>query len=167
MADEQFVARAARQRRILILVLGLALVAACAVFAVRNTFYDLCSASFDRSAEAVARGYTTAVSTGDTGRIENCWVRPQYYNVEAGCSEICLSRSVGTQFSISDLRVGEEHTGEDGRSVLDVQVNATCADGEQESGVLVLDALSAQVPWKHWRVNESTVGGTVAEPWCR
>jgi len=48
-----------------------------------------------------------------------------------------------------------------------VQVNVTCADGEQESGVLVLDALAGQVPWKHWRVNESTVGGTVAEPWCR
>lgn len=167
MADEQFVARAARQRRIFILIFGLVLVAACAGFAVRNTFYDLCTASFDRSAEAVARGYTDAVSAGDYNRIENCWVRSQYFRVEAGCSEICLSRVVGTQFTISGLQVGEERTGQDGRSVLDVRVSVTCPGGEQASGVLVLDALSAQVPWKHWRVNESTVGGSVAAPWCR
>lgn len=167
MSDEEFVARAARQRRMLVVLLALALVMLCAALAVRNTFYDLCTASFERGAETVARSYTAAVAAGDFNRIESCWVRPQYFNVEAGCSEICLSRAAGKQFTIAGLQVGEERTGEDGRNILDVQVSATCPGGEQESGVLVLDALSAQVPWKHWRVNESTVGGTVAEPWCQ
>lgn len=167
MSDQQFEARAGRQRRLLLLILGLALVTACAFFTVRITFYDLCTRSFDRSAEAVARSYAEAVAAGDYSRIENCWVRDQYFSVDAGCSEICLSHASGKQFTVTGMRVGEERTGESGRRILDVQVNAACPGGAPVAGVLVLDALSGQVPWRHWRVNESTVGGSVASPWCQ
>ena len=61
MADRIYVERAAQRRKLLLLVAALALLAACAGFGARNLFFDRCTASFERSPEAVARSYVQAV----------------------------------------------------------------------------------------------------------
>lgn len=167
MSDQVHVARAARRRRIIILLFILAVSAACAMFAVRNTFYDMCTASFDRDPRSVVTSYLDAISRGDVDHAQNCWVRDRYFAIEAGCSEICLQRAAGMNFTVQSVRVGEPYTTEEGRSALEAQVNVTCTNGSQETGSVMLDAVAGSVPWKHWRVNSGSAGGSAADPWCR
>lgn len=166
MSDDQFINRAARQRKLIIVLLVLATSGACLFFAVRNTFYDRCTASFDRSPQAVAQHYLAAVAGGDADRAQSCWVREQFFNLEAGCSEICLLRALGSGFTVTSLQVGEPRTTAEGRSAIEVQVEASCPDGSVNSGTLVFDSLASNIPWKHWRVNQSSVGGNAADAWC-
>ena len=166
-SDQQFVARAARQRRITILLLTLGISAACVFLAVRNTYYDLCTNSFDRSPETVVRSYLAAISGGDLNRVEHCWVRTEYFKTDTGCSEICLSRVVGSDFTVAETSLGLPYAGLDGRSNLDARVTVNCPNGSEHTGVVVLDALGSAVPWKHWRVAQSSVGGNNAAVWCQ
>jgi hypothetical protein len=165
--DEQYQARAARQRRMVILAGTLLALAACVFFAVSNTFYDRCTNSFERGADAVARSYLQALSQGDLDRVQNCWVRTAYFEVGSGCSEVCLSRVLGVPVQVQAVQVGQPALSGDGRARLEAEVQVTCPDGSPASGQLVLDSVTGAVPWKHWRVIESTVGGTAAQPWCR
>ncbi len=167
MSDQVHVARAARQRRIFILLLILATSAACLMFAVRNTFYDMCTTSFDRDPRSVVTSYLAAISRGDLDHAQNCWVRAQYFAIEAGCSEICLQRAAGTNFTVQNITLGEPYSAQSGRAALDAEISVACADGSQETGSILLDAVAGPVPWKHWRVNSGSAGGSAADPWCR
>ncbi len=164
-SDQFFAQRAARQRRIYFLA-GIAVVLVlCALLTVRNAFFDRCTASFDRSAETVVQSYLNAIRAGDLNRVQHCWDRAQYYELEAGCSEICLSRLMGIQFEVADVSFGAVEQ-VDSRARMQVNVSLVCANGTTPSGGLVLDAVGADLPWKHWRILQSEVGGTPAQRWC-
>jgi hypothetical protein len=88
MADRVYVERARRQRSRLILLGLLLLLVACAVFAVRNSFYDLCTGSFDRDPRAVVDSYLQAIINGDPVRAQDCWDHNAFFDLNAGCSEV-------------------------------------------------------------------------------
>jgi hypothetical protein len=108
------------------------------------------------------------VSQGNVARAQNCWQRDACYNLEAGCSEICLSKVLGAQFQITGLTAGSPQVTPQGRSNLAVTLSIACkADGTPHSAEVVLDSVAADNPWKHWTIGRSTLGGTVAVPWCK
>lgn len=165
--DEHYQARASRQRRILVIVGVLVVMAACAFFAINNTFYDRCTASFNRDPQAVVSSYLDAISKGDLNRVQNCWVRANYFDINSGCSELCLSRVLGTAYAIKKVDVGQPVTAENGRGTIQAGVTVTCPGGADASGEITLDAVAGGVPWKHWRVARSTIGGSATQPWCK
>lgn len=166
MADKEFLERAARRRRLYIL-LGIALLLViCGAFAVRNSFYDLCTGSFNRDPKAVVEAYLQAISNGDPVRAQDCWDHNAFFDLTAGCSEICLSRIMGTQLAIQNIEISGPTTA-DGRSRIEARISAACGQGQKVSGALTLDSVSTALPWKHWRVIRSEVGGTANQPWCR
>jgi hypothetical protein len=169
MSDAYYQERAKRRNRLLLLAAALAVVALLIFLGIRALFYDACTGSFERSPEAVVRTYVEAVSRGDAPTAQECWEHQTYYNLEAGCSEICLSRAYGAPYKIIDLAVVEPYTTEDGRANLQATVSVACTTGggETYSGEITLDSVSGNVPWKHWQIVHSTVGGTVAESWCK
>jgi hypothetical protein len=90
-----------------------------------------------------------------------------YYDTEAGCSEICLSRVLGTSFRVIDLTPSEPYT-EGGRARIRAMVSATCPGGDQPlRGEILLDDITRAVRWRHWKIVQSRLGGTSAQPWCR
>jgi hypothetical protein len=168
MSDAYYQERAARRTRTLLVVGGLVLVIACVVAGVASLFYDACTKSFDRSPEAVVSAFVDAVARGDAQVAQECWEHETYYDLEAGCSEICLSRVFGAQFEVVDLVLDSSSITTDGRANLPARVAITCTEsGEEHVAEIVLDSVGSNVPWKHWAIIHSTFGGTVAEQWCK
>ena len=167
MSDRYYLERAARRQRIFWLVAIVIVLVLCAGFGIRNSFYDLCTQSYNRDPKLVVENYLQAVSSGDFKRAQSCWDHNQFYEVGAGCSEICLQRIVGTKLDVKNIVLDPQTISERGRARIQVQITAACAAGNENTGILVLDSVNRQVPWRHWRVIESSVGGSAAEPWCK
>jgi hypothetical protein len=167
MSDAYYQARAARRTRILILAGAVVLLLAAAGLVLRMLFYDACTQSFDRSPRAVVATYVEAVRQGNGPVAQECWEHLAYYDLEAGCSEICLSRAMGVPYERVDITLGEAYTTPQGRSNLPVTVTIACDGGQTHSGEIVLDSVGAALPWRHWAIVHSTVGGTVAQQWCK
>jgi hypothetical protein len=168
MSDEFYQERARRRTRLLLVAGGLAAVVICAVAGVVSLLYDACTKSFDRSPRAVVFAYLDAVTRGDLPVAQECWEHHTYYDLEAGCSEICLSRVLGTRFEVLDLELGDPHGSADGRANLLATVSIVCAEGgESHDAEIRLDSVGSNLPWKHWSIVHSTFGGTLADPWCR
>jgi len=166
MSDVFYQERARRRNRRLLIGGGLLAILACAVFGVSSLFYDACTRSFDRSPEAVVRSYVEAVSEGDARLAQECWEHETYYDLEAGCSEICLSRVLGTPWELLDMSVADPQVTDAGRATRLVGVLMRCtATGETLTGDVLLDSIASDVPWRHWTIVHSTVGGTTAEAW--
>lgn len=168
MSDAYYQERAARRTRSLLIAGGLLLVAGCLAAAVLSLFYDACTRSLDRSAEAIVRTYAEAVSRGDAAVAQECWQHEAYYDLDTGCSEICLSRVLGVPFHVAELSMGTSEDTPDGRSHLVATVSAVCTEsGLGYTSTILLDSVSGNWPWRHWSIIESGLGGTVAEPWCK
>jgi len=167
-SDAYYRERAARRTRLWVSLGLLAAIVICAVVGVRNLFYDACTHSFDRSPRAVVSTYVNAVGRGDAGGAQECWEHHAFYDLEAGCSEICLSRAFGGQFQVVDITLDEAYKTSDGRSNLQATVSIACiGSGETHIAEILLDGVGSNLPWKHWAIISSTFGGTVAEPWCK
>jgi len=167
MSDTYYRERAARRNRIIILVAVLVVMVICAYFGVVALFRDSCTTSFDRQPEDVIRSYISYITTGDRDGVINCWEHKTYYELDAGCSDICVTRILGTDFQIKDISLNDPVTTEDGRANMTANVTIKCSGDETEyQGQILLDGISSDVPWRHWKIIESTVGGNVAEPWC-
>jgi len=168
VSDAYYQERARRRTRTLWMVGGLAVVVVCAIGGVVSLLYDACTKSFDRSPRGVVSAFVEAVGRGDVAVAQECWEHQVYYELEAGCSEICLSRVFGTQYEVVDLRLGAPYATPEGRAKLQATVSILCAEGGAEhTGEILLDSVAGKVPWKHWAIVQSTFGGTVAEPWCK
>jgi hypothetical protein len=168
MSDAYYQERARRRARVLVIVGALAVVVVCAVVGVGSLFYDACTKGFDRSPRAVVSAYVEAVKRGDGQVAQECWERNRYFDLETGCSEICLARVFGAQYQVMDLAVGSPSTTPEGRANLVVTASIACAEGGQGyTAEIVLDGVKSDLPWKHWAIVHSTFGGTVAEPWCK
>jgi hypothetical protein len=168
MSDAYYQERARRRTRRLLIAGSLLILFACAAAGISSLFYDACTRSFDRTPEAVVRSYLDAVRRGDARVAQECWEHETYYNLEAGCSEICLSRVLGVPFEVQEVEVGPAEPTPAGRAQRPATVTVTCADsGQAYGGEILLDSVGTELPWRHWSIIYSTVGGTVAQPWCR
>jgi hypothetical protein len=168
MSDAYYQERARQRTRRLLMAAGLLALFACAVAGVVSLFYDACTRSFDRAPESVVRGYLEAVRTGDAPVAQECWEHEAYYDLEAGCSEICLSRVLGLPFEVQELEVGPVQPMPDGRSRRQATVTVTCTGtGQAVGGEILLDSVGRDLPWRHWSIISSTAGGSVAQPWCQ
>ncbi len=168
MSDAYYQERAKRRARILWL-LGALIVLVIAIFlGIRALFYDACTKSFDRLPESIVQAYVNAVGQGDVPVAQECWEHETYYDLEAGCSEICLSKVYGVQYEVLDIAVGEPYATPEGRANLQATVSIACTEGgETHTAEILLDSVGSDVPWRHWAIVHSTFGGSIAEPWCR
>jgi len=168
MSDEYYAQRAARRTRLAWLIVAAAMVVLLALFGLRSLFYDSCTHSFDRSPRAAIQAFADAVSRGDISAVQGCWEHYAYFEMGAGCSEICLAKVAGARFQVTEIALGETSLTPAGRANQPVMVTIACADGSAtHRGEILLDSVAGQLPWKHWAIVHSTFGGTVAEPWCR
>src|SRR3990172_6755390 len=74
---------------------GAAAVVACVALGIVSLYYDSCTGGFDRSPEAVLRSFASSVSEGEAEAAQACWEREAYFDLEAGCSELCLQTVLG------------------------------------------------------------------------
>jgi hypothetical protein len=168
MSDEYYAQRAARRTRIAFMLGGVVVLVLLALLGLRSLFYDSCTHSYDRSPQAVVQAFSDAVARGDTPSVQGCWEHYAYFEVGAGCSEICLSKVAGAPFEVTQISPGETSITPEGRASLPVTVTIACADGSAtHTGEVVLDSVGGQVPWKHWAIIRSSFGGSIAEPWCK
>ena len=108
-----------------------------------------------------------AVGRGKVPAAQACWEHEAYYELEAGCSEICLSKVYGAPYEIVDIVPGEPYTTPEGRANLTATVTIACTEGGAPQRRDPARQRGGDVPWKHWAIVHSTFGGTVAEPWCK
>jgi hypothetical protein len=168
VSDAYYQERARRRARVGLTALAVVVIVLCAVAGVGSLFYDACTKSFDRSPQAVVSAYLEAIGRGDAGIAQECWEHSHYFEIGAGCSEICLARVLGAQYQVVDLTASSPSTTAEGRANLVVTASIACAEGGQgHVAEIVLDSVGSDVPWKHWAIIRSTFGGTVAEPWCK
>jgi hypothetical protein len=168
MSDAYYQEQARRRTRNLIIVIALIAVIACGAFALISLFRDACTGSFDRTPWAVVSAYVEAVARDDLSSAQACWEHETFYELEAGCSEICLSKAAGAGYEVVEIAVAEPVTTPEGRANLAATVTIACPGGAAtHSGEMLLDSVGADVPWKHWAIIHSTIGGTIAEPWCQ
>lgn len=168
MSDTYYRERAVRRARLRWMLGGLAIAVILAILVTRALFYDACTRSFDRSPRSIVSAFVDAVSRGDGAAAQGCWEHQAYYDLEAGCSEICLARVLGARYRVVDVAVDSPYTAPDGRANLRAVVSIECAEGgETHTAEILLDSVGGNVPWKHWAIICSTFGGTVAEPWCK
>jgi hypothetical protein len=147
---------------------GIAAAVVLVVLVTRALFYDACTRNFDRSPRSIVLAFVDAVSRGDGTVAQECWEHQTYYDLEAGCSEICLSRVLGAKYRVVDITLDPPYTTLEGRANLRANVSIECTASEEvHSGEILLDSVGGNVPWKHWAIIRSTFGGTVAEPWCK
>lgn len=168
MSDTYHRERAARRTRLCLIVAGIAVAIVLVALIIIALFYDACTRGFDRSPRAIVLAFVEAVGRGDGAVAKECWEHHAYYDLEAGCSEICLSCVLGAQYRIVDITLDPPYTTADGRANLRATVSIECGQsGETHTAEILLDSVGGNVPWKHWAIIRSTFGGTVAEAWCK
>ena len=168
MSDAYYQERARRRTRRLIVAVILVSLVGCLVAAVLALFYDACTRSFDRSPQAVIRAYVEAVRNDDAPRAQECWEHEAYYDLEAGCSEVCLSRFYGTPFEVREIDVGTPYTTPAARANLEASVTIACTGSDEtHTAEIVLDSVGSGLPWRHWAVIRSGLGGTAVSAWCQ
>ena len=168
MSDSYYQERARRRARILWIVGAVAIAAILVVVVIWSLYRDSCTGSFDRSPTAVVSTFLEAVGRGEVPSAQGCWEHDAYYELEAGCSEICLSKVFGAQFEIVDIAPGEPYTTPEGRANLDTTVTIACTEGgDAHTAEILLDSVGSDLPWKHWTIVQSTFGGTIVETWCK
>lgn len=168
MSDAYYQERARRRTRILMIVGALLIVAVLAYLGFRLLSYDACTGGFDRSPRSIVAAFVDAVGKGDALVAQECWEHFAFYELDAGCSEICLSKAYGAQFRVEDITIEQPYTTPEGRANLQVTVSIACTEGgETHTAEILLDSVASELPWRHWAIIHSTFGGTVTEPWCK
>ena len=168
MSDSYYQERARRRARILWIVGAVAIIAILVIVVIWSLYRDSCTRSFDRSPTAAISSFLEAVGRGEMPAAQACWEHDAYYELESGCSEICLSKVYGAQFEIVDLVPGKAYTTPEGRANLEVTATIACSeDGGAHTAEILLDSVEGDLPWKHWTIVQSTFGGTIIEPWCK
>jgi hypothetical protein len=168
MSDQYYREQAALRARKLWLAGGAVALVGCLAFGIVSLYYDSCSGGFDRSPETVLRGYAGSVSEGKVEAAQACWDREAFFDLEAGCSQICLQSVSGNRFEVVAVEVGQVERVEGSRARLPAQLTVACLNnGESHIAEIDLNSAAREYPWRHWHIVYSTLGGTVAEPWCR
>ncbi len=167
MSDTTYQKKWSRRLRLIFLVGGLILTAACLITGVLSVFHDSCTNSFERAPEAVLRAYVDAVNRVDPITIVNCWSHNAFYEINRGCNEMCLQKVIGASFQILQVNISQPLRAEDGREKIRASMIVGCADSqEQHIAEVLLDTRNSALPWAHWKIVESNFGGEVGSPWC-
>jgi len=167
MTDAYYRERMARRNRWMALIAALILLPVIVYLVGRAIYYDNCTGGFDRSPEAVVRSLLEMIRQGNRNALTRCWDNQAYYDLEAGCSEICLQRVLGAPYEVVEVHVGEPTRTEAGRLRLAVGVTIACPGGQRQTGEATLDTVGANLPWRHWKVIHSTLGGSIGQLWCK
>lgn len=168
MSDEYYRQRAAQRARIWWILGGVALALACLYLGITTLFRDSCTQSFDREPRSVITSYLGAVSEGDSGTAIECWSKDAYYDLDAGCSEVCLSRFYGTAIQIQNISLATLADLDASGSQITALVAIACAGSDETNQAeILLESSASNLPWRHWKIVHSDFGGTNAEPWCR
>jgi hypothetical protein len=168
MSDEYYAQRARRRGRLYFALAGVAALILLAFLGIRALRYDACTRSYDRSPRSIVGVYANALVQGNLPAAQNCWERNAYYQLDAGCSEICLSRIAAGLFQVTGVALDTPYTTAQGRANLKATVSVTCAqEGATYTGEIVLDSVASNLPWRHWTIVHSTFGGTIAGAWCK
>ena len=168
MSDTFYRERAARRTRITWLVIIIVIGIGCLAFSVNRIFYDECTQSFNRNPEAVVRSYIQAIAKGDAEQTRRCWIDKAYFDLESGCSEICISHILKTQYMVNAINLSPETITGESRANIQAAVALACpGSGEQNTAQVTLDSIRQKVPWQHWKIISSNLGGTLADPWCQ
>ncbi len=168
MSDAYYQAQARRRTRLLATAAAIVVVILLILFGIWTLFHDACTGSFDRSPAAVVSSFLGAVRVGNVPAAQECWEHFAYFDLEAGCSEVCLSKVYGAQFDVGEITLSEPSTTPEGRANLQAAVAIACAEGgEAYTAEILLDSVSSNVPWKHWQIVQSSFGGSVVDPWCK
>jgi len=167
MGENYYRKKAARRNSIIFLSFGIIAVVAFSVYFVRNIYYDTCTQSFVRLPEEVILSYIEAISQGNSTIVQRCWDRDAYFDLQSGCSEICMAHILGTSYQIVEITIEDPFIAANNRSNLHASTTIKCPQNEEiHHGDFLLDSVSSDLPWKHWKIIHSSFGGTVAEPWC-
>lgn len=168
MSDQYYRERATRRARVVWIGLGLMIFLGCFYLVVVGLFQDDCTKSFNRSPEAVIGSYLDAVSQGRAVDAQACWQHDAFFDLEAGCSEACLSQVYGHNFELDDLKLSNLESTQASRARIQASITILCtSSGQTHEGEIELDSVSQNLPWRHWEIIRSTVGGTIAKPWCQ
>jgi hypothetical protein len=168
MSDADYQKQAERRARLRWIGAAVAAALVLAVLGGNALFRDTCTGGYDRDPQAVVAGFAQAVTGGDWDRVSACWERNAFYSLDSGCSEVCLSRLLGTAYEVVEIELGEPFRTDAGRTRVWATATVRCVEsGEEEIGDLLLDTVGAKVPWRHWKIVESTFGGPLSDPWCK
>jgi hypothetical protein len=168
MSDQYYRDRAIRRARVVWISLGLLIFLGCFYLVVVGLFRDDCTKSFDRSPEAVIGSYLDAVSQGQAVDAQACWQHDAFFDLKSGCSEACLSQVYGHKFELADIKLNILESTQVQRSRIQADISVVCtSSGQTHDGEIELDSVSQNLSWRHWEIIHSTVGGSIAEPWCQ
>jgi len=150
ISDEYYREQATRQARIWWLIGSLVISIICLYATFVSLFRDDCSKSYNRSPEAVISAYMDAIKRGDFEHAQACWEHEAYHELESGCSEMCLSRASGMQFSVENFKIADHIITPDGRVISLASVMVNCAEnGETFTGEITLDGVGQDIHWRH------------------
>lgn len=166
MSDAYYREQAARRRRnrLLLSIPFISLV--CLAVGFYSILRDTCTGRFERSPQAVIQSYVSAIARGDASVAAACWDHLAYLDIGSGCSEICLSRLWGAPYTLGELRLSQPGI-ESGRARIQARAEILCPDGKQHTAEITLDSVRADLPWRHWKIIRSDLGGPLSEPWCK
>jgi len=168
MSDTYYRERAAQRNRRYIIAAVVVLTIGCVAFSIFNVFRDDCTGSIERAPDSIVDTYLQALPAGDVDAAVRCWEHNVFYETDVGCSELCLTRFFGNGFQVTEVELSSPVMNDDGRTVINAQVTIICSESETPvAGTLELETVGAELPWRHWKIVHSEIGGTFAEPWCQ
>ena len=167
MSDSYYRQRAARRARALWIAGGVLASLLCLALTASAVLRDSCTGGFDRSPRSVAQSFVQALAQGDAQRVTSCWERSAYLELDEDCSEVCLSRLLGTPYQLVGVQLSQPQVaGRRGR--IQAAVTVACpASGRQHTAQVTLDSIASNVPWRHWKIIHSDFGGPLSDPWCK
>lgn len=166
MTDSKYQNNWKRRARMFALVAAIGLMVACVVFATVSVFRDSCTGSYDRSPELVIKSFADAIQRTDPVTIVNCWDHNKFYELNTGCTEICLEHILGTPLNIVGTQISDVFQ-QDGRDRIRASVIVNCPDSnEQHTAEILLDTRNSSLPWAHWKIIQSNYGGEMGNTWC-
>lgn len=165
---DAFYQQKSRRKNLIILSLLLFIVVMYLGFRIiRDSFFDTCTQSFSRTPESVILNYVNAIESGDIQTAQRCWDKTAYFELKNGCSEICITRILGTAYDI-EIRSISDPILVDGRSRINISFSVSCFNtNDTYEGIIILDSLQRDYSWKHWKIVFSDLGGQLSNPWCR
>jgi hypothetical protein len=168
MSDTYYRERAARRARIFWMVGGIIFIFACLTFTTYRIFWDECTQSFARDPQAIVLKYVEAIASGNAEQPRRCWIDEKYFDLETGCSEICIQRILNTPYAVQNVQISSPTITTEGRALRTATVSIVCGDsGQTYSGDIILDSIRQNVPWQHWKIIYSEFGGQLSKPWCK
>jgi hypothetical protein len=64
--------------------------------------------------------------------------------------------------------VGTSYTTAAGRANLEASLSIACTGSDEaHTAEILLDSIGSGLPWRHWAIVRSELGGTAVSAWCQ